>query len=249
MSKLLAEYNARLQEREILLSAKNYLDAKIDLGNLKFSPEGEIKPFFGLTCVTWVDPASELYQKLSTVQISIQTEFARAGIDHIFFFLEPASFHMTLCDITAQSTPLAKSEVEMIRGQIQDAFTERETMAPVQAQARGIGLTSVISISVRFEQESELQKVLHLENLIKQASHVNVRNFSGHITLAYCVDSLDTELNTIQKILQPYQGQNFGELVFSEFDFAYFTDMNTYIPLSTVHFQSGQIKNHPKQIA
>lgn len=245
MPSLLVKYETRLHKREAFSNLEDGLPLQLDDANLKFFNTGIIKPFYGLTCITWINSKSELHQKLSAVQNSIQMKLVRASVGHIFSFLEPASFHMTICDIAAQSTPLTSSEIETVSFQIQDAFTENHNQETVTSQVRGLGLKSTITALVRFKQEDELQKVLKLENKVKQATQVNVRDFLGHITLAYYVKSPNNESNAIQEILQPYQGQNFGELSFSEFDLTYFTNMNTYLPLSTVNFASGQVRSHP----
>ena len=244
MSNLLTEYEGRLREREILSSAQSELHKRIDPAKLKFAPSGAIKPFYGLTCIAWVDPKTRLYQKLCMVQNTIQAEFERAGVGHIFSFLEPASFHMTICDITASSTPRSTQEAKTISAQIHNGFSRKKKMKAVSAQVRGIGLTSTITALVRFKQESELQKVLHLERQIKQATQVDVRNFSGHISLAYCATPPRDQLKVIWEILQPYHDIDFGALVISEFDLTCFIDMNTYISLLTVNIETGQVDNH-----
>ena len=78
MSNLLAKYESRLREREILSSAPSESHKKIDPAKLKFASNGEIKPFYGLTCIAWVDPKTRLYQKLCALQSTIQAEFERA---------------------------------------------------------------------------------------------------------------------------------------------------------------------------
>jgi hypothetical protein len=212
--------------------------------SLKFTCNGEIKPIYGLTCVTWVDESSALHSELTSVQRSIQAELVRAGTDHYFFFLDPASFHMTICDIIAQPTPLPTMQVETVHAQIHDTFSERKVSNEIKAQVRGLGLVTTITALVHFQQESELQKVLYLERQIKQATRVDVRDFLGHITLAYGVKNPKNEIGQIRDILQRYQGQDFGGLGFSEFDLTYFTDMNTFHPLSTINFANGEVQTH-----
>lgn len=245
MSNKLTEYENRLREREIFSSMESTLHKRVNPANLKFAPNGEIKPFYGLTCIAWVDPKTKLYQKLCAVQSTIQAEIERAGVGHIFSFLEPASFHMTICDITASSAPRTVEEAKTVSTQIHDTFSQGQTMEAVTAQVCEIGLTSDITAFVRFKQESELQKVLHLERQIKQAAQVNVRIFAGHITLAYYVTPPGGQLKVIREILQPYQDLKFGEFAFSKFDLTCFTDMNTYIPLVTVNIETGQVDSHP----
>ncbi|MBU0510993.1 MAG: DUF1868 domain-containing protein, partial [Chloroflexi bacterium] len=139
MPNLLTEYEDRLREREILSSTESAFGIKIDPANLKFAPSGEIKPFYGLTCIAWVDPETRLYQKLCAVQSTIQAEFKRAGVGHVFSFLEPASFHITICDITASSVPRTMGEAQTVSAQIHDAFSQGQKMEAISAQVRGIG--------------------------------------------------------------------------------------------------------------
>ena len=178
MSGLLAEYEARLRRREHLLMSEKTSLQENEISNLKFTPDGEIKPFYGLTCITWMDEKSELYSILMGTQRSIQAKFKTAGVDQNFFFLEPASFHMTICDITASSTPIVRAEIETVCNQIQDAFSDGLQVESIQAQVRGLGLTSTITALVRFQQESELEKALLLENQIKNATQSRCTQFS-----------------------------------------------------------------------
>ena len=75
MSNLLAEYDDRIRKRESLLKGEPSAHQKTKINPLKFSASGKIKPFHGLTCITWVDEKSELHAKLSAVQHSLRTEF------------------------------------------------------------------------------------------------------------------------------------------------------------------------------
>lgn len=245
MSSLLTDYENRLLIREVNPNDQATYPMKIDLEHIKFSSNGKIKPYYGLTCITWINRKSDLYQELCTVQSSIQAELSKKGIGQIFFFLEPTSFHMTICDITARPIALDSTEIQRGCDQVLRAFSKEPKMDTVTSYVQGLGLKSTITALVRFKQESELQKVLHLEREIKQATRVNLRNFLGHITLAYCVTPPDAELEIILRILHSYHDHFFGEFPFSEFDLTYFTDMNTFIPLVTINFEDSQITNHP----
>jgi hypothetical protein len=241
------EYEGRLREREILSRLEPDRNVVIEPNNLKFASTGEIKPYYGFTCIAWIDPETQLYENLCKAQKAIQAEFERAGIAHYFPIVNSASLHMTICDISARSTPYTNQEAQAICSKIQDSFPGGLKLKAISAKVRGVGLKSTISALVRFECESDLQKVLHLENLIKQAAQVDIRNFAGHITLAYCVAPLRNQFGEVVSILQSWQNFDFGEITFSSFDLTCFTNMNTYIPLVTIHIETGQIEGHPNQ--
>lgn len=242
MSEMLAQYESRIRQREIQPDSEPEKHAWDNPVHLKFEPNGEIKPYYGLTCITWIDPNTKLYRKLCEFQNMILDKFERAGLGYIFSFLEPDSFHMTICDISGSATPRHKQEAKKVVTQIGDAFSNTLNTQPISAQVQGIGLKSNITALVRFNQETELEKVLHLEHQIKQATQCDVRQFTGHITLAYCVNPTVEMVKDLLKILQPYQDFDFGRLTFSTFDLTCFTDMNTFIPLLAVDFANGQLE-------
>lgn len=247
MSSLLDQYEGRLREREIHSGLEPIRNVMIEPNNLKFASTGEVKPYYGFTCIAWINPETLLYENLYKAQNTIQAEFERAGIAHYFPIVDPASFHMTICDISARTIPYTKQEAKAICSQIRDSFPDALKMKAISAKVRGIGLKTTISALVRFENETELQKALHLERLIKQAVQVDVRNFAGHITLAYCVNPLRDRIGDIWSILQGWQDFNFGAFTFSSIDLTCFTDMNTYFPLATIDLEMGQVEDHPNR--
>jgi hypothetical protein len=248
MSGLLDQYEGRLREREIPSGRVSLRDIRMELSNLKFTPDGGIKPFFGFTCIAWIDSETRLFDELCIVQEATRAEFEQAGVARNFFFLDPASFHMTICDMSARSTSYTKGEADKICSQIQNVFSAGLDMEAVSARVRGIGLKTTITALVRFESEAELGKVLTLERQIKQAAGVDVRNFAGHITLAYCVNKPGDRYEDVLSILRIWREHDFGELTFSRFDLAYFTDMNTYIPLATIDLETDQVDTRPNSL-
>ena len=91
---LLNKHNRILDERAIRTYDTKVLEGKLGLGNEKFDPNGIARPFYGLTCIAWLDQKSELFQKLCELQIEFRERFQAAGLGNIFTFLEPKSFHM-----------------------------------------------------------------------------------------------------------------------------------------------------------
>jgi hypothetical protein len=244
MSAVLAKYETRLQDRALLSAAEMMRLDDEDFVNLKFTREGKIKPIYGLTCIIWVTAGSLLFQQLCNVKTALQNALAEAGLAQFFAFLEPASYHMTICDISASSTPLTLDEVEATQSQIQAAFADSRKIACINAQVHGIGLTSTITALVHFQREAELKKVLRLESQIKQSTGTNKRDFLGHITLAYGIKAPQNQIEQIREILQPFREYRFGELETTTFDLTCFTDMNTFIPLTTVDFRNNQMEIH-----
>jgi alpha-mannosidase len=240
----LTAYNAKLLERRIVTDPGQEQPKTVESAGLKFEPTGEIKPYYGLTAMAWIDPESPLFQNLKTLQSSIHTELRGESLNDEFAFLAPESFHMTICDITAKSEPYSQAEAETVQAQIRAAFPQGVALNPIQAQVSGIGLNSTITALVRFSVPGELQKVQQLETQIKTATQVNVREFTGHITLAYCVKSPGEQIGTLREVLQAYQERDLGEFMISEFDLTYFNDMNTYIPLTTINFENGTVSDH-----
>ncbi len=140
MSNLLDQYEDRLHEREIHSGLEPDRNDKIEPNNLKFASSGEIKPYYGFTCIAWIDPETQLYENLWKAQKAIQAEFERAGIAHYFPIVDPASFHMTICDISARSTPYTNQEAQVICSQIRDLSLDGLKVEVISAKVRGIGL-------------------------------------------------------------------------------------------------------------
>ena len=244
MSHLMSRYEDRLREREIPADSESALVREIIPNNVKFTPSGEIKPYYGLTCITWIDPKTHLYQNLCEVQKSIKDDFELVGVGHVFSFLEPSSFHMTICDISSSSSPCTEQEAKIINTQIRGVFSQGRKTKTNTALVRGIGLISTLTALVRFTKESELKKALDLECKIKQATKVDVRKFTGHISLAYCVTPPGAQEKFIWEILHHYHDLDFGELIISKFDLTCFTDMNTFVPMATVNIDTGHLEEH-----
>ena len=250
MPDLLSDYEARFYGRDILSSNGPKPAPR------KFDRSGNIKPYYGLTCIAWIDQESALFQELCNLQDTIRKDLREAGSGDVFAFLRPESFHMTICDVVASSSPIQSEHARVLIERVQAAFEQIGTPGKVTSRIRGIGLASTITALVRFSSELELEKVLAMEREIKQSirqsaswrdfeGHISFRPFSGHISLAYCVqDPGDEKAAKIKEILYPHQDKDPGTFRFSQFDLTCFTDMNTYIPLLTIDLENGQVAHH-----
>jgi hypothetical protein len=253
MSGSVSEYNKRLDRRTVSTFDAKILEGKLGPHNEKFDPNGTAKPFYGLTCIAWVDKGSELFRELCALQNTFRKEFQEAGLGNIFAFLEPESFHMTICDINASPIPhrcFAERLIETAQGAI-ERITQKH-QGRVLSQVRGIGLKSTISALVRFDDKHELEKVYDMEREIKQSvldmgseiaqsTCVSFRDFAGHISIAYFVRHPGDNTDTVREILLPYENTVVGEFAFSQFDLTYFVDMNTYIPILTIDLENGEV--------
>ena len=246
MSELLTEYEKRLHKRDINADHSSLPKKKIGPENLKFKPNGEINPYFGLTCVVWIGPETKLHKKLSAYQRAIKIALDQAGLSKFFSFLDPQSFHMTICDIVASPIPIQSQKAAQVVDQIDSAFSSAAKLGAVTCQIQGIGFASTLSALARFEKEAQLRKVINLEQSIKDAAQVNVRNFTGHISLAYLVSDPGKAAHRIIAMLRAHSNVTFGSLTFSQFDLTSFTDMNTFIPLLSINFEDTQIIRHQK---
>ena len=237
---ILAAYEKRLGERDIDVQGTT---KPSDIDNIKFTPNGEINSFYGLTSIVWVQKETALFKNLVVYQEAIKKDLKQAGLEKFFAFLEPSSFHMTLCDILADPKPISSQEAKQYVDKVQEIFSDKIKKKTICGEVKGIGLSSTITALVRF-QEKELQKVLELEKLVKVATKVNVRDFTGHISLAYLVAEPDEARIKIKEILRSQMMKSFGSLTFSQFDMTCFTDMNTYIPLLSIKFEKGLVIKH-----
>ena len=250
MPDLLSKYEAWFRGRHILSSNGPKPAPR------KFDRSGNIKPFYGLTCIAWINQESELFQELCNLQDTIRRDLREARSGDVFAFLRPESFHMTICDVVASSNPIQSEHACVLIEQVRAAFEQIGKPGKVTSQIKGIGLTSTITALVRFSSELELKKVLAMEGEIKWAvrqspnfrdleGHISFRPFAGHISLAYCVqDPGDEKAAKIKDTLFPHRDKDSGAFRFSQFDLTCFTDMNTYIPLLTINLDEGKVTNH-----
>ena len=225
----------------------------------KFASDGSVKPYYGLTCIALIDQKSETFQKLCDSQQTFINELEAAGLKDYFAFLKPESFHMTMCDVNASSDSDRCFNATLIEI-VQDAFQSIGAPGKIVAQLRGIGLHTTITALVKFYDERELHKVLEIEHQIKeplqnlpaeaqQANCVQTREFSGHISLAYCVrQPEEKDAERIRVILRAYENQDLGTALFSQVTLTYFTDMNTYTPILTLNLNDGTILRHSSNI-
>ncbi len=248
-NKIMVEYEQRFLERDISAYNPAFLQGLLGPDDPKFYSYrqgdaepvrfGEAKLFYGFTCIAWAERDSMLFQSLVDLQNTLRDALQAAGLHKNFTFLDPPSFHMTVCDINTSTTPIQHRKTIIRRSK--EAFTQIGALGEITAQVRGIGLKRTIAALVRFNCYPELQKVLDIERRIKAVVGVNVREFAGHISLAYFVRHPGEQMEAIKDILLPYINVDVGEFMFSEVDLTYFSDMNTYNPVLTFNLETGSV--------
>ena len=257
----LAAYNTRLAERSIWQYELGY-DASLLKNSSKFFTTGEIMPFYGLTAIAWTRQQRELDNRLRRLQQELKAKIIAVlkdekvidtdkDINKVFFFLDPDSFHMTVCDIDPRAKkytdarpaePVTREQFEERLDQVGKAFKAIGTPGKISAQVKGVGLKRTITALVRFPDVEELTKVRGMEAVIKDKTQTSEREFTGHISLAYFINYPgDKAFKRIVEILKEYENIDLGEFSFSSFDFTYFPNMNHFVPILTKNLTTGEI--------
>ncbi|MCD6116249.1 DUF1868 domain-containing protein [bacterium] len=254
----IGRYRNRLLKYDIRSCDVAVLKESLKKNNPKFHPEGEPKAFYGLTCIVRINQKSWLFHSLCELQNRIKKDLENAQLDNFFSFLKPESFHMTICDIEAGPAPVQVDKINIRVRQLREVFDFRDEIPKhIYSQIRGLGLQETITALVRFDEglESELENILSLEAKIKEAACVNIREFTGHVSLAYFTGYPGGSIRKIKNILLNYAEYSQGEFDFSQFDLTCFTNMNKYIPIMTIDlhrksliFHNNNLQKYKKEL-
>ncbi len=244
MLKQYKEYQQRLNESNIytldIFTLQQKIKKTIDAqsGSDKFDAAGNLKKFYGLTNIAWITEGSALYNELVSLHEKIQADLSRQNLADLFYFLKPESFHMTLCDVVPINTR-HKSEsiiepavLEKRLDQVNQAFQNIPAgQYPIVGRIDSLQLANVIKLGVAFN-PAELQKTLTIEKIIKRETQTDVRQFTGHISLAYFTKAPGLEkVRSLIHNLKQYDLNSLSPLLIRDFDFTYFYNMENYIPL------------------
>lgn len=252
MSEILDKYDIRFQSRQIV-------PPNPQPANDKVAQDGSFEPFYGFACIAWIERESNIYQPLCNLQNEIKkSKLEKTKLEDFFTFLAPESFHITICDINASTNP-GRCFDKRIIDKVEAAMKDIRIPTEVSAKIQGIGLKRTIAPLVKFDNNEKSLKEIYgiekkikvpireLEDEIKQSLNVKMRDFAGHISLAYCFRDPEKEKKTgeeIRTILRSYENSNWGEFTFSKIHLTYFIDMNTYIPMLTHYLKSGEVIRH-----
>ena len=246
MDHLLTKYNARLDTWRLDLFKGEFLvEGHADLSP-KFHSSGVAKPFHGLTVVTFIDPESVLHHKLCDYQIRISTVLKQAGLESIFSFLDPRSFHMTLCDIVAGPDPIPNQQIDTIIQAARKCFPDLGKIPDLFCTLTGLGVDVSLLNMARFEEPAALQACLDIEYLLKAGLGVDERSFLGHVSLAYFVQAPGSALEQIKLVLDPFKGATLGQFPITKIELCYFRDMNSYTSLMSFDLRNGDFCDHSR---
>lgn len=214
--------------------------------SLKFDIEGVAKPFYGMTIVAFIEPASVMYHNLCDYQCRIKRALVSEGLESHFSFLDPVSLHMTLCDIVAGPSPLKSELIETTVNTARSIFPQLKISRELSCQLRELGLDMSLMQLANFDSEGSLNQCLHLERALKQAFVVDQRSFLGHVSLAYFVKKAGADWERIIRALSPFSRDSLGEFTFAKISLCHFSNMNSYTPLLTVDLLTGQLTSRGK---
>ncbi len=210
----------------------------------KFDNNGAIK-FEGLTTIVFV--TENIKFELAKIQESVFQDFKQSSIPNNLHFVAPESFHMTICDIEPsedfqQSKTNIDSNIFYKRlDHLKSAFnTMKSGFNDYKIDVKITDLRvrkKVVSMNIESDPD-EHNKILKIENIIKDKSSVDLRKFKGHITLGYLhVIENDKMLlekievlcnNNAPKYISLLTDTKFG---FNFIDYCYFYDMNNYLTI------------------
>ena len=159
----------------------------------KFTPEGKVLPFPGNTFLCHVDPQSEFYRALCTVQDELQ---AHRLADH-FAFLPKPSFHMTLfCGVSG--SPLGSdgwpegippdASLEQITAEFADRLTCTTFDTAFSVTPSSLSQPNSVTMQAATAKDERLLRKLRFElESLTGLYRGDVESYSFHVSLAYLV--------------------------------------------------------------
>ena len=239
MDHILAHYRSRLDAWKFEAFNGDFPNENHSDLNSKFYPSGTSKSFYGLTAVIFIDSESTLHQKLCNFQNRMRTALKKARLDSTFSFLDPISFHMTLCDIVASPTPIPIQYTERIIQSAREIFPQMGKYPDLSCQLTTMGVDLSLMLLAEFETEARLKDCMTLEKSLKDGLGVDERSFLGHVSLAYFLKPPGSNLQRIKDILLPFSSEALGEFSIDKISLCYFRDMNNYTTLMSYNLLDG----------
>jgi len=241
----IADYRKRIEENNKLFGEDIERILVSSDTSRKFTPSGEARAFHGFSLVFFVEPESELMNKLSDTKNTFHSLLQRSGIGSAFAFLPTNTYHITLVGIATNQSE--KIQQEIVRG-VHDCFNTFRThkIHPPKIVVRGdlsldgstiiapIEPEDIESLDTIYYIRDEVRKRLHPlgKNIVRNTPH----NFHGHISLAYIVKNLAGEdYKKLKKIIQIHStSKPIGKTVITSVSFSRFeTIVDWGAPLST----------------
>ncbi|NQT89765.1 MAG: HAD-IIIC family phosphatase [Candidatus Omnitrophica bacterium] len=218
----------------------------------RFDQNGNPSDFYGVTTIALIMPSRQLQENLETLQDNLIDRLLEAGLSRedrpLMAFVNPSSLHMRIYDLIIGDIlngirgrkDLTREQYQSICLKVRGALLAlSDEIGEINFTVRGIGAldTDPFNLVARCypETPADLEKLIKIRKIIETETGISQPNpFCGYISLGYLINDLSTEgYSEFLGLLQPYENEPFGQFSFNSFDFAYFVDMNTYIPILT----------------
>ena len=204
----------------------------------KFTPDGKVISFPGNTFLCHIDPTSEFYEALCTVQDKLR-EHPKA--DH-FTFLPRSSFHMTIfCGVSG--APLGSDgwpegfPLDSSLDKITTAYDARLTGIDIPSEFSVLpeNLFLPTSVSMRAATPQDETRLRDLRAKLEQLTGLyrgDVKSYVFHVSMAYVVKWLDERVaaDTLKECESLFEEHlaRCGPIRFNAIEFCSFNNMHKF---------------------
>lgn len=236
---LISHYRESLEKRRRLFYQYTHLPSLPRDATRKFNSKGEVKQFEGWSIVHFLSPDHEVFSKLNNLTRKFNNSLQASGIASKFAFLPSQTYHLTLVGIaTEQSDDMGREITARIKACF-EAFNNRKTPAPRVVIRGDIGPdgSTIIAPIEPLDLES-LDTLYSIRNEVRESLHPlgnrivpnRPRNFHGHISLAYMVNTFSKpEYTKFKEIFTSYEQEDIlGELTINTISLHHFKNMNEW---------------------
>ena len=182
-----------------------------DKVNPKFHPNGEPKPFYGSTIISFVQPDSPFWHALD----KIQNELKNLDTSKKMVFAPPDSFHMTIIGLDHFRT-WNKNKIEASDQHYISALKKVDFFKSVQVKAKPTIAVSKMGFAIRLEvvpvSVKDQSMIIQLQNDAMKAAGRKLTTHHMHITLANKIEELTAndllQINLLDEKISKIFGEN-----------------------------------------
>ena len=246
-------YLSRLQDRRNGLLNTSAEKIERIARNRKFSSKGQAQIFMGTTVIAPVQKNSTAFAHLIDLQSRLKQAVEKAGLSRFVAWLDPETFHMSVCDIDGGLAELTNGHIIKRKDEVNRAFLNLQSnhISPIQGEIRHLGLFTALTPLVWFDDPKELEKVFEIEAEVKAntSEPKEQREFTGHISLGYPVGQMtEQDLQALVGVFQQFDNEDIGNVLFDEVALENFKDMQDYTKILSLKLDSGEIIDHEQQV-
>lgn len=205
----------------------------------KFGSNGEVKQFEGWSIVYFISRKQPVFLKLHNLIENFHSSLQAAGIASKFTFLPQYTLHATVVGIaTGQSDAMGQKIVSRVN-ECFKVFSGRKISAPRIVVRGDIGPdgSTVVAPIEPLDLES-LNSIYLIRKEVRESLHPlgsrivpnRPKNFHGHVSLAYMVNTLSRlEYAKFRDILSSYDHEiNLGQLAIDSISLHHFKNMEDW---------------------